>query len=301
MNLFPIMINYSPMARPLRVEFHGAMYHVIARGNAKQKIFLNDHDRQEFLRWLGYVQKMYNLVIYAYCLMGNHYHLLVETPDANLSKAMRDLNGNYSQGFNKRHKRVGHLLQGRYKAFVVEKHSYLLELIRYIILNPIRACLVKHPRDWKWSSYGATAGHVKAPEWLYVDETLSLFSKNRQTAQREYRQFVKDGIGGEDPHDKVSHGFILGDLYFVHAIWEKTNGAEDLKEHPREERIVGRPTLLEIFADVKTKEERNEAIVFARGRCGYLTTEIAPFAGIHRAVVGRIARGVYEKKVHNST
>ena len=290
------MLYFKSMARPLRVEFKGALYHVTARGNAKQDIFLTDRDRTRFLYWLKEVVLMHGLVLYAYCLMDNHYHLLLETPNANLSKAMRDLNGNYTQDFNARHDRVGHLFQGRYKAFVVEKMSYLLELIRYIVLNPVRAGFVKHPREWKWSSYNATAGHIKNPEWIHVDETLRFFSKNRKTAQQAYRGFVKEGINGEDPHEAVRHGFILGDEQFTHAIWEMTNGVEDIKEYPREERIVGRPSLKEIFADVKTKEERNSAIVFARGRCGYLTTEIAPYAKIDRAVVGRISRGVNNKK-----
>ncbi len=222
--------------------------------------------------------------------MTNHYHLLIETPDGNLSRAMHDLNSNYTQHFKVRHDRVGHLFQGRYKAFVVEKHSYLLELIRYIILNPVRAGLVKHPRDWKWSSYKATGGYVKTPEWLCVDETLLLFSKNRKVAEREYRQFVKEGIGGEDPHDKASHGFILGDLQFVHFIWGQTNGVEDLKEYSREERIVGRPSLEEIFADIKTRKERNLAIVLARGRCGYLASEIGRHLDLDRSTVAKICR-----------
>jgi len=281
------------MARPLRVEFKGGLYHVIARGNAKQKIFLDDHDRERFLYWLKDVIKTYNLILHAYCLMGNHYHLFVETPDGNLSRAMRDLNGNYTQDFNARHARVGHLFQGRYKAFVIDKDSYLLAVMLYIVLNPFHAGLVKHPRDWKWSSYRATAGYVKAPEWLCVDDTLLLFAKNRKVAEREYRAYVREGISAKDPHEEAKHGFIMGDARFTHFIWELTNGAEDIKEHPREERIVGRPTLEEIFADVKTKEERDYAIMLARGRCGYLTTEIAQHLNVDRTMIGKISRGTY--------
>ncbi|KKW44589.1 MAG: hypothetical protein UY95_C0024G0008 [Parcubacteria group bacterium GW2011_GWA2_56_7] len=170
------MVQWLSMARPLRVEFKGGLYHVIARGNAKQKIFLDDHDRERFLYWLKDAIRVHNLVLHAYCLMGNHYHVLIETPDGNLSRAMRDVNGHYTQNFNARHERVGHLFQGRYKAFVIEKHSYILAVLRYIILNPVRARLVRHPRDWRWSSYKATAGIVKTPEWLCVDDALLLFS-----------------------------------------------------------------------------------------------------------------------------
>lgn len=278
------------MARPLRVEFPGAMYHIIARGNAKQDIFLADHDREQFIFWLAHAVELHNLIVHVYCLMGNHYHLLVETPDGNLSVAMRDLNGNYVSDFNKRHDRVGHLLQGRYKSFVVEKDSYLLELARYIVLNPVRAGMVTHPGEWGWSSYNATAGHAQSPTWLCVGDTLHLFSKDKQTALREYRKFVKKGIGGNDPHDKASHGFILGDSDFVYSIWEQTNGVEDIKEYPRDERIIGRPTLEEIFAGVKTREERDNAIVFARGRCGYLASEIAKELELDRSTVAKIYR-----------
>lgn len=279
------------MSRPLRIEYPGALYHVIARGNAKQDIFLTDHDRRRFLRWLQDTCKTHNLLCHAYCLMGNHYHLLLETLDANLAIAMRDLNGNYSQWFNAVHGRVGHLFQGRYKAFVIEKETYLLEVARYIVLNPVRAHLVKHPKEWKWSSYRATCGASTSPEWLRVDWLLTHFSKKKQEAQQEYRQFVDEGSDARNPYDDVSNGFLLGSPQFVSWIWEKTNGVEELKEYRREERIVGRPTLEEIFADATTKTKRNEGIVFARLRCGYLTTEIAKLVGIDRSVVGRISRG----------
>ena len=146
------------MARPLRVEFPGALYHLTARGNARGAIFLDDEDRQGFLSVLGSVIDRFGWICHAYCLMGNHYHLMVETPSANLSKGARQLNGVYTQRFNRRHRRVGHLLQGRYKAILVERDSYLLELCRYIVLNPVRAGTVRRAGDYRWSSYRATAG-----------------------------------------------------------------------------------------------------------------------------------------------
>ena len=126
--------------------------------------------------------------------MDNHYHLLLETLDANLSVAMRDLNGNYAQWFNVTHDRVGHLFQGRYKAFVIERETYLLEIVRYIVLNAVRAGLVEHPKDWKWSSYRATAGMTTVPKWLHVDWVLANFSKGKSDAQKEYRRFVREGL-----------------------------------------------------------------------------------------------------------
>ena len=284
------------MARPLRVEYSNALYHIVARGNASQEIFLNDKDRKMFLYWLKDVSQFHNIICHAYCLMDNHYHLLIETPEANLSRAIRDLNGNYSQWFNTHHTRIGHLFQGRYKAYLIEKETYLLEVARYIVLNPVRAGMVDKPKNYKWSSYNPTAGITKTPDWLQKDWLLSNFSKNKKIAQMEYRRFVKDGFTHQNPYKDVQNSFILGSPQFVHWIWEKTNGSEEQKEFPREERIVGRPSLEEIFNHITTKQERNEAIIFARLRCGYLTTEIGKHIGLDRAVVGRISRGTHNIK-----
>ena len=145
------------MARPLRIEYAGALYHVTSRGDGREEIYLQDDDRAMFLGVLGEVCRRFNWMVHAYCLMGNHYHLLVETPDSNLSKGMRHLNGVYTQRFNRNQGRVGHVFQGRFKAILVEKENYLLELARYIVLNPVRARMVRSAKEWPWSSYGATA------------------------------------------------------------------------------------------------------------------------------------------------
>ncbi len=284
------------MARPLRVEYQGALYHVISRGNAKQNIFLTDKDRSDFLDWVKDVTVTHNVICYAYCLMNNHYHLLLETPDGNLSTAMRDLNGNYTQAFNARHRRVGHLLQGRYKAFVIEKETYLLEVARYIVLNPVRSGFVKYPSRWRWSSYRSTAGITKKVDGPNVSSILSFFSKEKKKAQEVYRKFVLDGLSASDPYDGVTNGFLLGSPQFVFDIWEKTKGSEENKEHPRHERVVGRLSLQEIFSDFKTLRERDTAILLARFRCGYLTTEIAKHLGVSRTIVGKISRGKYNVK-----
>ena len=154
------------MARPLRLEFPGALYHVTSRGNQRGNIFDDNDDRRQFLLVLQEVCHRYNWICHAYCLMSNHYHLLIETPDGNLSQGMRQLNGVYTQYFNRRHGRVGHVFQGRYKGILVDKNSYLLELARYIVLNPVRAGLVRSAREWPWSSYRATAGLTECPGWL---------------------------------------------------------------------------------------------------------------------------------------
>ena len=136
------------MSRPLRLEFAGALYHITARGNERKAIYADEADFEVFLEILDSVYLQHNWVIHAYCLMNNHYHLLLETPDANLSKGMRQLNSVFTQAMNKKHHRVGHLFQGRYKAILVDKNAYLLELSRYIVLNPLRACMVEKLDDW---------------------------------------------------------------------------------------------------------------------------------------------------------
>ena len=151
------------MSRPLRIEYPGAVYHITSRGNEKKPVFKDDQDRDNFLKTLQHVNKRYNWICHAYCLMTNHFHLLIETPDGNLSLGMRQLNGVYTQLFNKWHGRVGHLFQGRYKAILIQKDSHLLEVCRYVVLNPVRAKMVEKPEEWKWSSYLATAGKIKAP------------------------------------------------------------------------------------------------------------------------------------------
>jgi len=162
------------MARPLRIEFPGGLYHVTARGNGRLAIFADDTDRERFLLVLTSVVSRYHVLCHAYCLMDNHYHMLLETPEANLSRAMRQLNGVYSQAFNRRHQRPGHVLEGRFHARVVDKDAYLHAVCRYIVLNPVRAELVTHPGQWCWSSYRATAGEAPVPAFLTVDWVLSL-------------------------------------------------------------------------------------------------------------------------------
>jgi len=183
------------MSRPLRLAFPGAIYHVTSRGNAQAAIYFDDDDRQMFLALLGRCVEKFNWICHAFCLMDNHYHLLIETPDANLQEGMRQLNGVYTQYINRRHQRVGHLFQGRYKAILVDKDGYLLELCRYIVLNPVRAHMVSQPSEYTWSSYAATCGTVTAPSFLSLDWLLSQFAKRRDAASARYEQFVLEGIG----------------------------------------------------------------------------------------------------------
>ena len=183
------------MSRPLRLEFCGALYHVTSRGDRREDIYDDDEDRERFLEILGGVVSDFNWVCHAYCLMDNHYHLLIATPDGNLAKGMRQLNGVYTQASNRRHRRGGHLFQGRYKAILVDEDAYLLEVARYVVLNPLRAGMVSAVEAWPWSSYLAMLGEAPRPEWLTVDAVLGQFGKRRATAREKYARFVAEGRG----------------------------------------------------------------------------------------------------------
>lgn len=199
------------MSRPLRLEYAGAFWHVTARGNERRDIFREDTDRVEFLAILGRTVTLFRWRLHAYVLMGNHYHLLVETPEPTLSQGMRQLNGLYTQGFNRKHRRVGHLFQGRFKAILVEKDAHLLELTRYVVLNPLRAGFTRSAAGWAWSSYRATAGIEKAPQWLETHATLELFSAGGSLAIRKFRTFVAEGRGcAYDPWAQVEGQIYLG-------------------------------------------------------------------------------------------
>ena len=236
------------MARPLRIEFPGALYHVTARGNARQAIFLDDQDRRRFLDVLARVVSRFHLVLHAYCLMDNHFHLVVETPEANLSKAMRQLNGVYTQAFNRRHGRVGHVLQGRFQAIVVDRDSYLLQLCRYVVLNPVRARRTRQPDTYPWSSYRATGGLVPAPPFLTVDWLLSQFGRQRLPAQRKYRAFVAEGMGEDSPWEHVQGQVLLGSERFVERLRPRLQEKRALKEIPRHQRFAARPPLPHLFS-----------------------------------------------------
>ncbi|MBI4400490.1 MAG: transposase [Nitrospirae bacterium] len=268
------------MSRPLRIEFPGAVYHVTSRGNARQDIVTDDTDRIQFLSILSHVVDRYGWLCHAYCLMDNHYHLLIETPQPNLSQGMRQLNGRYTQAYNRRHHRVGHLLQGRFKAILVEKDAHLLELCRYVVLNPVRAKLVAHPRRWGWSSYRATVGDTAAPEWLTTDWVLGQFGQRVGVAQEKYRTFVAEGISGTRPWEQVTGQIYLGSEAFV----TRHQPGRRILEVPRQQTQAHRPTLTTLFVGKRASER---AVLQAYRRYGYRLAEIAAHLGVHYATVSR--------------
>jgi putative transposase len=268
------------MARPLRLSFPGAVYHVTSRGNARHDIVADDRDRSQWLSFLAHVVDRYGWLCHAYCLMDNHYHLVIETPKPNLSIGMRQLNGRYTQAYNRRHEQVGHVFQGRFTAILVEKDAHLLELCRYVVLNPVRAKIVSHPRLWVWSSYRATVGETKAPGWLTTDWILSQFGQRGGPAQARYRTFVAEGRGGPAPWEQLTGQIYLGSEKFV-AQHQPNRVIRDI---PRRQTQAQRLSLETLF---ERKGDLEKTIHQAYRQYGYRLADIADHLGVHAATVSR--------------
>ena len=255
----PFEIEYpSSMARPLRIEYPGAVYHLTSRGNERRTIFTDDQDREGFLDLLHQVNRRYHWLCHAYCLMENHYHLLIETPEGNLSLGMRQLNGVYTQTFNRRHDRVGHLFQGRFKAVLIQKDSHLLEACRYIVLNPVRAKIVKRAEEWKWSSYRATAGRSKPHPCLNTNWILGQLGDTKEGEEREYRRFVQEGIHQESIWREVKGQSILGEEGFVESLSPYLQGYSEIPEISKEQRFLNRPSLEDLFGEPALQDRERE-------------------------------------------
>lgn len=278
------------MARPLRIEYPGAVYHVTSRGSARRRVFPDDEDRKAFLSVLAWVVERFGWRCHAYCLMANHFHLLLETPQPNLSRGMRQLNGVYTQQFNRRHKKVGHLFQGRFKAILVERDSYLLELARYIVLNPVRAKACRRPEDYRWSSYRATLGLAPAPAGLSVSWVLGQFAKTPEVARRRYRQFVHAGINAPSPWSELKGQVLLGSEKFVEKIAPRLKDSAAKTEIPGFQRRLHRPLLKNLLAGAGSKRARNRALALAYLKHGYKLAEIGSVADLHYATVSRIVK-----------
>jgi putative transposase len=250
------------MARPLRIEYPGAYYHVTSRGNEQKDIFKSQRDREKFLEYLASATERYKAVIHAYCLMSNHFHLLLETPEANLGQIMRHINGAYTTYFNIKRKRAGHLFQGRYKAILIEADEYLTELSRYIHLNPVRVGIVEKPEQYQWSSYRSYAGHSNPPEWLRTGFILGCFASNFADAQGIYRTFVEDRIGKEfeSPLKGTIGSSILGSTAFVEEISTTYLQGKVDCNIPALRQLATRPTLEEILKAAKDEIPDDEKL-----------------------------------------
>lgn len=255
------------MARPLRTDFPGAVHHITSRGNERRPIFFDDEDRVAFLAFLGQAVQRFGWSLTSYVLMTNHFHLVVQTPEPNLSRGMQWFNTAYVVWFNRRHKRSGHLYGGRFKAFLIEKETYLLEVLRYVVLNPVRAGIVRRPEDYRWSSYRATAGLEAAPEWLDVEGALDPLAPDRELAQTYYREFVAEKIDGDERlWNKLTNGMFLGSAAWARAMRKKVESRLCSTDHPKTQRAVGRPQMQAVIAAVgRAAGETAAAIRAMRG------------------------------------
>ncbi len=272
------------MARPLRLEYPNALYHVTSRGDRREDIFSDDADRRQWLEIFASVCQRMNWLCYAYCLMDNHYHIVIETPQANLSLGMRQLNGVFTQKSNRRHGRGGHVFQGRYKAIVIDKDNYLLEICRYVALNPLRAGLVEKIGDWPWSSYLPTSGDAEAPPWLAPDAVLALFGPNQPLARSAYRSFVRQGINRQPLWNELRSQIYLGDHAFIHGAQKKIASGNDFSEIPSKQRIAPRLPLA-TYREQYPNPREAMARAFLGGH--YTMKEIGTFFNVHYSTVSR--------------
>jgi REP element-mobilizing transposase RayT len=294
------------MARPLRIEFPGAVYHVTSRGDRREAIFEDDADRRGFLDVLALGLARFDAQVLAYCLMGNHYHLVVYTRQANLSRLMRHLNGVYTQDFNRRHGKVGHLLQGRFKAILIDRDAYLLEVCRYVELNPVRAGMVAAAGAWAWSSYRAHVGEAEAPNWLdtaglhsYVLGRPAISAADRRRAARRYAERVANAPEQSLWEQGLTRQIYLGDERFVaemQALADRRRAVSP--EVPK----VQRSTPRELRHWLASQLTREAALLHAHREGGLTMTAIAREIGLSVArvsqLIARAERGLDRNPVH---
>ena len=295
------------MARPLRIEYEGALYHVTARGNERRKIYFTKGDYRKFLEYVAEAKERYGIQVHSYVLMSNHYHLIVETPEANLSKAMHDINGSYTTYINKKRERSGHLFQGRYKSIVVDKDSYLVELSRYIHLNPVRAGIVEKPEDYPYSSYRAYVTEEN-DEVISQELILGMMAGGTRTAKERYRAYVERAIGEEleSPLKKVYGGMILGSSRFIKETLKNLR-PEHLQKRETSHRMALRSThrmegIIDIVSkhfkvtkdeviEKKNRELRKIAIYLIKKHTSTMNPEIgARFGGLSYSAIAKVVK-----------
>ncbi|VAW67600.1 hypothetical protein MNBD_GAMMA09-1820, partial [hydrothermal vent metagenome] len=263
--------------------------HVTSRGVRREDIYHDDEDRLIWLDVFSQVCSRFNWRCHAWCLMDNHYHILIETPESNLSQGMRQLNGVYTQRSNRKHSRVGHVFQGRYKAILVQKDEYLLELSRYVVLNPVRAGMVKDVHEWPWSSYGAMTGESSAPVWLETDWLLACFGKQRKRAIVKYIDFVRAGTGLPPVWEGLKYQMYLGSAKFVESMQHKLDDSqkESLSEISRLQR---RPLAksLQWYEENAADQKKAMALAYVSGE--YTMKEIAEWFCVHYSTVSRAVK-----------
>ena len=283
------------MTRQLRIKIPGGLYHIYTRGIDRRNIFRDDSDREKFLDILKNSISDSDWKCYAYCLMNNHYHILIESADGNTSRGMRQLNGVYAQYFNWKHDRVGPLFQSRFRAILVDRENYFLELCRYIVLNPVRAGTVNSPEEYHWSSYRVTAGFDNLKTCIDRMAVLSRFAEENESensARAAYSQFVTDGIEKDITLGEIKGNLILGDRGFIESVKDVIKKEKDILDYPKYQRTACRPDLEELLDNltVSMKETRNAAVRKAYNEFGYTQSDIAGFLGVHNSTIYRIVK-----------
>ncbi|MBM4338452.1 MAG: hypothetical protein FJ110_02805 [Deltaproteobacteria bacterium] len=288
------------MSRPLRIEYPGAFYHVTSRGNERRTVFQSNRDREKFLSYLETTHERYGAVIHVYCLMGNHYHLLLETPRGNLSKILHYINGAYTTYFNIKRSRFGHLFQGRFKGILVDKDEYCKELSRYVHLNPVRAGMVKTPLEYPWSSYRYFVGRDKKPEWLTTEFILGDFGGEGGRGFKKYREYVErqEDKKLDNPFKKVIASTFLGSKEFIDKIrLEYLEKKEmDNRDLPALKKILIGPSLESIEKAVLKRVGRSDplfkkiCIYLSYQRSGLNLREIGEYFGMQRSAISQLSR-----------
>jgi putative transposase len=287
------------MARQLRIEFPGAFYHITSRGIQKQPIFRDDQDRHTLLDYFNQASRKFGSVFHTFCLMGNHFHLFLETPGGDLSRTMHFINTAYCLYYNARHSRVGHVLQGRFKAILVEADSYALAISRYIHLNPVRAALVSDPEEYPWSSLLEFVGSKPHLSWVRTDFVLSLFSDQKSIARPAYRAFVREGVlkMPKNPLKKAEKTLILGSDLFNKQVKKLIPfGKLPDREVPAIRNLANRPTLEQIRMAVENalgdnnRFTRDAAIFLTHAKSDFSLKEIAAFYSLSFSGIGSIVR-----------
>jgi REP element-mobilizing transposase RayT len=306
------------MARPLRIEYAGALYHVISRGNEQRPIVTDDADRHRRVDWLRRTVETYGWRLHAFALMSNHEHLFVETPEPNLSAGMQYLNGSYTGYFNRRHERCGHLFQGRFKAHLIDERGYFQVVSRYIHLNPVRAGLVRRPHEYAWSSYAGYIRAADALDWVTYERVLLDFGPGNMAAcRRRYRQYVETGADepAAAPWTEAVAGLILGSEDFVKRIRDVLSGRAADRAVPTLDRLRARPSLESIVALLLQRPgsrseqwtagrrsdngDRAVAAYLCRRRYGYRCTEIAAALGF--VSISSVSRSVQHVEANMSS
>jgi len=288
------------VSRPLRIEYPGAFYHVTSRGNERRTLFQSNRDREKFLSYLESTHERYGAVIHVYCLMGNHYHLLLETPRGNLSKILHYVNGAYTTYFNIKRSRSGHLFQGRFKGILVDRDEYCKELSRYVHLNPVRAGMVKTPLEYPWSSYRYFVGRDKKPEWLTTDFILGDFGGEGGRGFKKYREYVERQENKEfdNPFKNVIASTLLGSREFIDRIkLEYLEKKEiDRRDLPALKKILIGPSLESIEKAVIKRVGRSDplfkkiCIYLSYQRSGLNLREIGEYFGMQRSTISQLSR-----------